>query len=163
MCIRDRDVEVKNCFIRSTDDSICIKAHGLIADTSTVRDVTKVYVHNNVLWNAEPGNAIELGYGLQSEIHDLVFEDCDIIHCQYEGNMGGAAISIHQADGGHVHDVHYRNIRVEQAEQKLFDIIFCSGDSLLHPALSLPPVWRIHFFRVNVFWSTNGATACGFR
>ena len=117
-----QDVEVKNCFIRSTDDSICIKAHGLIADTSTVRDVTKVYVHNNVLWNAEPGNAIELGYGLQSEIHDLVFEDCDIIHCQYEGNMGGAAISIHQADGGHVHDVHYRNIRIEQAEQKLFDI-----------------------------------------
>ena len=63
-----QDVEVKNCFIRSTDDSICIKAHGLIADTSTVRDVTKVYVHNNVLWNAEPGNAIELGYGL-SLIH----------------------------------------------------------------------------------------------
>ena len=70
----------------------------------------------------EPGNAIELGYALQSEIHDLVFEDCDIIHCQYEGNMGGAAISIHQADGGHVHDIHYKNIRVEQAEQKLFDI-----------------------------------------
>ena len=64
----------------------------------------------------------ELGYALQSEIHDLVFEDCDIIHCQYEGNMGGAAISIHQADGGHVHDIHYKNIRVEQAEQKLFDI-----------------------------------------
>ena len=98
------------------------KFPGSCADTSTVRDVTKVYAHNNVLWNAEPGNAIELGYGLQSEIHDLVFEDCDIIHCQYEGNMGGAAISIHQADGGHVHDVHYRNIRVEQAEQKLFDI-----------------------------------------
>ena len=39
------------------------------------------------------------------QIHDLVFEDCDIIHCQYEGNMGGAAISIHQADGGHVHDI----------------------------------------------------------
>lgn len=36
--------------------------------------------------------------------------------------MGGAAISIHQADGGHVHDIHYKNIRVEQAEQKLFDI-----------------------------------------
>ena len=32
-------------------------------------------VHNNVIWNAEPGNAIELGYALQSEIHDLVFED----------------------------------------------------------------------------------------
>ena len=94
----------------------------LFEDPSTVRDVTKVRVHNNVIWNAEPGNAIELGYALQSEIHDLVFEDCDIIHCQYEGNMGGAAISIHQADGGHVHDIHYKNIRVEQAEQKLFDI-----------------------------------------
>ena len=36
--------------------------------------------------------------------------------------MGGAALSIHQADGGHVHDIHYKNIRLEQAEQKLFDI-----------------------------------------
>ena len=81
-----QDVEVKNCFIRSTDDSICIKSQRLFEDPSTVRDVTKVRVHNNVIWNAEPGNAIELGYALQSEIHDLVFEDCDIIHCQYEGN-----------------------------------------------------------------------------
>ena len=88
-----QDVEVKNCFIRSTDDSICIKSQRLFEDPSTVRDVTKVRVHNNVIWNAEPGNAIELGYALQSEIHDLVFEDCDIIHCQYEGNMGGAALS----------------------------------------------------------------------
>ena len=76
-----QDVEVKNCFIRSTDDSICIKSQRLFEDPSTVRDVTKVRVHNNVIWNAEPGNAIELGYALQSEIHDLVFEDCDIIHC----------------------------------------------------------------------------------
>ena len=82
-----QDVEVKNCFIRSTDDSICIKSQRLFEDPSTVRDVTKVRVHNNVIWNAEPGNAIELGYALQSEIHDLVFEDCDIIHCQYEGNI----------------------------------------------------------------------------
>ena len=67
-----QDVEVKNCFIRSTDDSICIKSQRLFEDPSTVRDVTKVRVHNNVIWNAEPGNAIELGYALQSEIHDLV-------------------------------------------------------------------------------------------
>ena len=84
-------MEIKNCFIRSTDDSICIKAHGLIADTSTVQDVTKVYAHNNVLSGMpEPGNAIELGYGLQSEI-TISYLSCDIIHCQYEGNMGGAA------------------------------------------------------------------------
>ena len=51
------------------------------------------------------------------------FEDCDIIHCQYEGKHGVVRrFSIHQADGGHVHDIHYKNIRVEQAEQKLFDI-----------------------------------------
>ena len=117
-----RFVEIKNCFIRATDDCICIKSHALIGDTSTVREVTKVHAHHNVIWNAEPGNAIEIGYGLQAEVHDLLFEENDIIHCQYEGNMGGAAISIHQADGGHIHDIHYRNIRIEQAEQKLFDI-----------------------------------------
>ncbi|MFR8208776.1 glycosyl hydrolase family 28 protein [Hominenteromicrobium sp.] len=36
-----QDVEVKNCFIRSTDDSICIKSQRLFEDPSTVRDVTK--------------------------------------------------------------------------------------------------------------------------
>ena len=74
-----QDVEVKNCFIRSTDDSICIKSQRLFEDPSTVRDVTKVRVHNNVIWNAEPGNAIELGYALQSEIHDLVFEETWVV------------------------------------------------------------------------------------
>ena len=94
----------------------------MIADTSTVRDVTKVYAHNNVLWNAEPGNAIELGYGLQSEIHDLVFEDCDIIHCQYEGNMGGQpSPSIRRMAVMCMTSITEIS-RVEQAEQKLFDI-----------------------------------------
>ena len=139
-----QDVEVKNCFIRSTDDSICIKSQRLFEDPSTVRDVTKVRVHNNVIWNAEPGNAIELGYALQSEIHDLVFEDCDIIHCQYEGNMGGAALSIHQADGGHVHDIHAGDFGTGGALSRrpvgLCTIIFSKGFSVKSVMLPRPPV-----------------------
>ena len=64
----------------------------------------EVDYENLVIKSLPDGDVLRLKDG------DLVFEDCDIIHCQYEGNMGGAAISIHQADGGHVHDIHYKNI-----------------------------------------------------
>ncbi len=116
-------VLVEDCFFRAADDCVCIKAHGLGEETSVVKNVEDVLVRRCVIWNAEPGNAIEIGYGLCCrEIRDLHFTDCDIVHCEYEGNMGGACMSIHQADTAYIHDIFYEDIRVEQAEQKLFDI-----------------------------------------
>lgn len=117
-----QDVLVEDCFIRAADDCVCIKS-GRAPDTTTVRDVKNILVQRCVIWNAEPGNGIEIGYGLQcKEVCDLTFRDCDIIHCEYEGNMGGSAISIHQADSAWIHDIHYEDIRVEDVAQKLFDI-----------------------------------------
>lgn len=117
-----QDVLVEDCFIRASDDCICIKS-GRLPDPCTVRDVKDVLVQRCVLWNAEPGNAIEIGYGLMcQEITRLTFRDCDVIHCEYEGNMGGSVLSIHQADNAYIHDIYYEDIRVEDVAQKLFDI-----------------------------------------
>ncbi len=117
-----QDVLIEDCFIRAADDCICIKS-GRHPEPCTVRDVKDLLAQRCVIWNAEPGNAIEIGYGLMcEEITNLTFRDCDIIHCQYEGNMGGSALSIHQADSAYIHDIHYEDIRVEDVAQKLFDI-----------------------------------------
>ena len=55
-------------------------------------------------------------------ISDVVFEDCDIIHCEYEGNQSGGVLTIHNADRAKVHNVRYENIRIEDAQEKLVDI-----------------------------------------
>lgn len=117
------DVVVKNCFIRASDDCLCIKS-GRIFNAEDGYDgiVYNVHMYGNVCFNADPGNGIEIGYEALGDVHDVVFEDCDVIHSQYEGNMGGAALSIHQANSGHIYNITFRNIRVEQVEQKLFDL-----------------------------------------
>lgn len=90
---------------------------GLCASRSgSLRNVRDIKVRRCVLWNAEPGNALEIGYELRcNEVSDVVFEDCDIIHCEYEGNQSGGVLTIHNADRAKVHNVRYENIRIEDA------------------------------------------------
>ena len=116
------EVLVEDCFIRACDDCVCIKACALPGPAAccNVRDIK---VRRCVLWNAEPGNALEIGYELRcNEVSDVVFEDCDIIHCEYEGNQSGGVLTIHNADRAKVHNVRYENIRIEDAQEKLVDI-----------------------------------------
>lgn len=146
-----RHVLVEDCFFRAADDCICIKAHGVGGVTDVVRDVKDVTARRCVIWDAEPGNAIEIGYGLCCrEVCDLHFEDIDIVRCEYEGNMGGACMSIHQADTAYIHDIHYDNIRVEQAEQKLFDIKVLDCKYTMTPSHSKGRVEDIHFSNIKV-------------
>ncbi len=51
-----------------------------------------------------------------------MFKDCDIVHCEYEGNQSGGVLTIHNADRAFVHDIHYENIRIEDAQEKFIDI-----------------------------------------
>lgn len=57
------EVLVEDCFIRACDDCVCIKACALPGPAAccNVRDIK---VRRCVLWNAEPGNALEIGYEL---------------------------------------------------------------------------------------------------
>ena len=92
-------------------------------DPSPCRDVRDILVEGCVLWNAEPGNALEIGYELRCrEVCGIIFRDIDIVHCQYEGNQSGGVLTIHNADRPYVHDIHYEDIRIEDAQEKLIDI-----------------------------------------
>lgn len=120
--VGSKNVTVKNSFIRANDDCISIKAEEY-QDPSGCTDVRHVLVEDCLFWNAEFGNALEIGYETRcDEISDVVFRDCEILHCEYEGNQSGGVLTIHNADHAFVHDIHYENIRIEDAQEKFIDI-----------------------------------------
>jgi hypothetical protein len=113
--VRSKNVIIENSFYRTKDDCIAIKAHLNYPREEGVDNVT---VRNCIFWNALWGNGIEIGFELNSaEVKNVTFKNCDIIHIE-----AGAAISIHNAGTGHVKNIVFDDIRIEDARQKLFDL-----------------------------------------
>ena len=110
-----QNVRVEDCFLRTKDDCIALKAHG---DRSGAWDVRDVHIARTVFWNAEWGNAMEIGFELRTaRVSDVVVQDCDIIRVE-----GGAVLSVHNADFATVEDIRYEDIRVEDASDKLLEL-----------------------------------------
>ena len=115
------DVKISNCFVCVNDDCIALKAVRY-DDTRGTRDVKNVSASDCVLWKLHCGNAIEIGYETScTEICDVLFSNIDVIHCEFEGWQSGAVFSIHNGDRGHVHNIQYRDIYIEDACEKLID------------------------------------------
>jgi len=113
--VRSRKVKIEDCFIRTKDDCIAIKAHLNYPDSVIVDSVR---IEKCIFWNAAWGNGLEIGFELQSaEVKNIAFCDCDIIHVE-----SGAVFSIHNSDKATVKNVLYTNIRIEDARQKLVDL-----------------------------------------
>lgn len=118
------NVLIENCFLRTFDDSICVKGFDCYYE-GDVEAAVKAAMYRNgeaydvfrnvlvrkcVIWN-DWGKALEIGAETRAEeISDIVFEDCDVIH------VTGAVLDCMNVDYADVHDVVYRNIRVEYDE-----------------------------------------------
>jgi len=112
--VGSRRVRVKRCFLRNKDDCVVLKA----TRQAVGLDISDVEVSQTVLWNAEWGNALEIGFELRNQsVSNVVFRDCDVIHVER-----GAVFSIHNGDTADVHNILYENIRVEDARDKLIDL-----------------------------------------
>lgn len=113
------NLAVTNCFVRTKDDCIAVKASpGYFEEgESGLQDVAGVAVVNTVLWNAEWGNAVEIGFELQTNsVRNILFKDCDIIHVQ-----SGGVFTIHNGDFATVENIRYEDIRVEDPRDKLVE------------------------------------------
>ncbi|MEI6578537.1 MAG: glycosyl hydrolase family 28 protein [Eubacteriales bacterium] len=93
---------VKNCFVRTYDDSICIKGHDglpqICGDT---------LVENCVVW-CDWGKSLEIGAETRAEeMKNVTFRNCDLIR------NSSAAMDIYNVDYGDVHDIVFEDIRVE--------------------------------------------------
>lgn len=118
--VGSQNVLIENCCLRNNDDCIVIKScpGDLPSGVDWRGNVENVTARGCVLWNAQAGNALEIGHELQAEyVRGIRFEDIDII-CVH-GH--GAPFSIHNGDRAIVEDVAYEDIRVEHHFDKLVD------------------------------------------
>ncbi len=109
-------VLVHDCFLKTLDDCIAIKAGNWTADDDTImEDIT---VRNSVLWNDVPGNALEVGFEMTNQlVRGVHFQNCDVIHV-----LKGAAFSIHNSGCSRVEDVSFEDIRVEDVRDEFADL-----------------------------------------
>lgn len=117
--VGSQKVMVTNCFIRTKDDCIAVKAgvnyFTKFNSSINVKDVT---VQNSVMWNGIWGNGLEIGFETRSDtIQDVTFKNCDLIHV--EGPEG--TFTIHNGDRAVIKNVLYENIRVEDSKGWLID------------------------------------------
>ena len=113
------NLSIEDCFFRTKDDCIAIKASpGYFEEgESGLRNVKNVRILNSVLWNAEWGNAMEIGFELQTRsVSDIIFKNCDIIHVER-----GGTFTIHNGDFATVENILFEDIRVEDSKDKLID------------------------------------------
>lgn len=100
--VSSRDVEIKNCFIRSYDDCITIKCRFIV---NPITDVSNVRISNCLIWadfargivvGPEAGNLKNSGY-----IHDITVKDCIFLqHKKGDSDDLRAAFAIGQGSDG---------------------------------------------------------------
>lgn len=115
------DVNIDNCFIRTFDDSICIKGFDCYYEGDVEEAVRKamyrngkaydvfknVLVKNCVIWN-DWGRCLEIGAETRAEeISNVVFENCNIIHSTH------AILDCQNVDYADVHHVTFKDISIE--------------------------------------------------
>ena len=101
-----RDVTVRNCLVKSEDDSICLKTHG-------ARGLANITVENNRLTSFR-ANAIKLGTATVGPVSGLVFRHNIIDSAKYGG------ICIESVDGAVVSDVRVEGLEMSNVSQPLF-------------------------------------------
>ena len=131
---------ITGCFLRTYDDSVCIKGNVNYGD-----DCADILVENCVIWN-DWGNALHIGVETCAErIHDIAFRHCKVIR------VTGSALNVGNVDYGDIYDVLYEDIDIELDEDCQLSILQREENQPL-PALSekgafLPPVFELQLFK----------------
>jgi len=122
--VGSRDVLIEDCFLRTNDDCVAIKAvdyqkRPAGTPSSWESDVARVVVRRCLCYNDQAGNALEIGFETRAaSISEITFEDCDIIGAHGEGGV----FTIHNGDRAVISQVLYRNIRVEHFYDRFIDL-----------------------------------------
>lgn len=103
-----RNMEVKNCFVRSWDDSLVVKNYAGNSEG--------IHFHDIQLWT-DLAQSMEIGYETNkgnkpnSTIQDITFENITVLH-----NFHKPVVSVHNADDAIVQDILFKDIVVEDAQ-----------------------------------------------
>lgn len=101
-----KNVEIKNCFVRSWDDSLVVKNYHLGVSENILFD-------NITIWT-DLAQSMEVGYECYGDtIKNVTFNNITVLH-----NFHKAVISIHNADQAVISNVKFTNITVEDAKME---------------------------------------------
>lgn len=132
-----RYVTVKNCFLRTMDDLIVVKAD------KGQGDAKHILATNCVLWN-QLAHALSIGAEVSDNVDDVLFTNCDVIHDKgREWSM-----RIYQCDGGTISNVHFEDIRIEEAHR--FISVWIGHAVWTRPGDSFGKVQGISFKNITV-------------
>ncbi len=120
---------IDDCFIRTRDDCIAIKANGNPDNFDlSCRDVT---IRGCLLVGWDHADGMTMGFELNGGIvENIRMQDCDILRARGSGRTGGhAAFSIVCDGPSEVRDIYFEDIRVESdIEYKNLEIILTEGE-----------------------------------
>lgn len=117
-----RDVEISDCFIRCTDDCIALK------NPYPGQVVKNVLVKDNTMYGFAYSDGITIGFETNNPINNVKVQNCDILMAR-----GGSMVNGHSGfsiicDGpGPISNILFEDIRVEKAEDKLFELHITDG------------------------------------
>lgn len=100
------DVLVENSFFRTFDDLVVVKTY------EGAGEAKNIHVRKCVLWN-EYAHALSIGAEVRSNVSNVLFEDCDVIHDKGRET----ALRVYHCDSAVISDVVFQNIRIEEARR----------------------------------------------
>jgi len=152
-----RHVLVENCFVRSFDDSLCVKGFasayaGGIHHNDRDYDLSEDIVFRNCVVFNEWGKALEIGIDLCAKrIENCRFENCDVIHAT------GPVMDVSNVDYAHVSNIVFENIRAEYDEVS-FNPMFQKneGDTYINKDTNYMPPLMCGLVFYSEYYSSKG-------
>lgn len=134
---------VSKCFLRTFDDTICVK--GQIGwDTMSASDIL---VEDCVLWN-DWGHTLDIGVDtVAPEINNIAFRNCDLIH------NASVAIDIGNEDRAFIHDILFENLRIEFSRYNVKPVYQATEEVVFAPQKHIPALIDM-FLRCGI-WSID--------
>lgn len=111
------DVRITDCVIDTDDDGICLKSGTSRATRRIQVSRCRVFTHCN---------ALKVGTETNSDVEDLVFEDCEVGASRHQGQLhfgsrfGLSGICLGMVDGGSLRRAAFRRIRMADFESPIF-------------------------------------------
>jgi len=109
-------VNIEGCFTYAHDDAYCIKTSA----GKIFRECFDVHYNDCVGWNITSGNSFEIGYSVRADVHDVWYKNLYAIHSGAKpARFRRAGIAIHNGGGGHLYNIHYENVYIEDPLEQI--------------------------------------------
>ncbi len=105
-----QNIQVRNCFLRTWDDSLVVKNYPLWQDRSVEGETRNILFENCVLWT-DLAQSMEVGYETVGQVlTDVTFRQITVLH-----NFHKPVMSIHNGNNACIQNILFDTITVEDA------------------------------------------------